>query len=467
MAQRSNDATPIPEARTPGAPDEPASRRRGGARLNHRRATYWSQAAAPDALAGTIVGVMLVPQAMAYAMLAGLPPEVGLYASTLPLLIYAVLGTSRELAVGPVAVVSLLVAHGIAKLGAPDPATVLAASAWMALSVGALQLVLGMLRAGVLANRLSHGVISGFTGAAAIVIAASQAKHLIGIELPRSDAPWRTLLALFGGILDLHPTTAAVGIGTVLTLVLFPPSLRALLRSRGTEGRWVETLPRVGPLVVVVTGILLTRFLNLAESGLSIVGEIPPGIPEFQSPTLDSSWVPRLGPTVLAIAWIGFLESFAVAQGLAQERGEPIDGSREMIALGAANLGSSVVGGLPIAGGFSRTMVNAKAGARSRFAAVPTAALVMLTLAGSTDLLHDLPHAVLAGIIVVAVLPLVDPPGWKEDWRRSPADAAVRLTTFVAVLGLGIERGILVGIAASILARRIRGGDPRPTVPPG
>lgn len=415
---------------------------------------------ASDGLAGVIVAVLLVPQAMAYALLAGLPPQAGLYASLLPLVIYALLGTSRVLAVGPVAVVSLLVASGLGKLGPLSPAETLGLAALLALAVGVVQMVLGLARAGFLVDLLSHPVVSGFTSAAALVIAFSQVAHLFGISVPRGHAPWETIVGTLTSLGGARSVTVAFGASAVAALVLVPRLAPAVLERRRAP-QWARTLlPRAAPLVVVVLGTLAAWGLDLsAGAGLAVVGTIPAGLPVPSLPALDLGALRELAPTVLAISLVGFVESFAVAQSLANRRGERIDSSQELFALGAANLGAAFTGGYPVTGGFSRTMVNHAAGARSGVASIVTAGLVGLSLVGLTPLLFHLPRAVLAAIIVVAVLPLVDVRAARRAWRVSRGDGAALLATFAGVLALGVETGILLGIVVSAvlyLARSVR-----------
>lgn len=423
--------------------------------------TYRRSDLAADALAGTIVAVLLVPQAMAYALLAGLPAQVGLYASLAPLVLYALLGTSRTLAVGPVAVVSLLVASGIAKFGELAPSEVLGLAALLALAVGIVQLGMGLLRAGFLVNFLSHPVVSGFTSAAALVIAFSQVKHLLGSAVPSGHAPWEIISGTIAHVGAVNPTTLAVGGAAALVLVLHPRLSRPWLERRGAPDWQRALLPRAAPLFVVVVGTLAAWTLGLSErADLAIVGAIPAGLPRPSLPPFNWTALEQLVPTVFAIALVGFLESFAVAQALATRRREKVDGSQELVALGTANLGAALFGGYPVTGGFSRSMVNFGAGARTGVASLVTAALVALTLVGFTPLLFYLPRAILAAIIIVAVLPLVDLAAARRAWSYSRADGGALIATFVAVFVLGVERGIIVGVVFSLVVYLARSSRP-------
>jgi len=420
---------------------------------------------AADGLAGSIVAVLLVPQAMAYALVAGLPPQAGLYASIAPLVIYALLGTSRTLAVGPVAVVSLLVAGGLAQLGSLEPAKAMGLAALLAAAAGVVQLGMGLLRAGFLVNFISHPVISGFTSAAALVIATSQVGHLVGVQAPRGEAPWETVYLLLSRLGEAQGVSLLVGGLALVILLAFPWLTRRWMTGRSVP-EWLRALlPRVAPLLVVVAGTWAAFAFQMDKRfGLAVVGSIPAGLPQLGLPPLDLGALRSLLPTVLAISLVGFLESFAVAQALASRRRESVDGSQELVALGAANLGAAVTGGYPVTGGFSRSMVNFGAGARSGMASIVTAALVALTLLGLTPLLYHLPKAVLAAVIVVAVLQLVDLRGARRIWAYSRSDGAALVATFLGVFVLGVEAGILVGVAFAGVLHLARSSRPHVAV---
>lgn len=386
-----------------------------------------------DLLAGLTVAVMLVPQGMAYAMLAGMPPVTGLYASTLPLVAYAVMGSSRALAVGPVAIVSLLTFAGISALAEPGGADFLALAGILALMVGGLQLGLGLLRGGVLVAFLSHAVVSGFTSAAALVIALSQLHHLLGFPLVAKD-PVPILLEVFRRLGEVHPWTLLLGMASLLLLL--------------TGRRWLPRLPM--PLVVVVLGTLSVALLGLEQAGVRIVGAVPAGLPRPALPHAPAEAVWALFPTALTIAFIGFLESIAVARSLAARDGERVDADRELLGLGLSNLVAGVLSAFPVTGGFSRSAVNHQAGARSGLASVVTALLVMLTLLALTPLFYHLPQAILAALVVAAVIGLVDLREPFRLWRVRRADGLSLGITFLATFFLGVEPGILVGIGFSL-----------------
>jgi len=395
---------------------------------------YDRRALGGDSLAGLTTAIMLVPQAMAYAMLAGLPPEVGLYASMLPLVAYALLGTSRQLAVGPVAMDSLLVAAAVAPLAAGDVGVYVALALVLAFLTGALQLLMGLFRLGFVVNFLSHPVVSGFTSAAALVIAASQLKPLLGIDLPRSSHFHEVLANAAARLDQVNLPTLAIGAASIATLILLK--------------RYAPRVPRA--LVVVLVGTLAVWGLDLHASGVAVVGDLATGLPPFGLPELTLDRVEALLPAALTIALIAFMEAFSVAKVLARKNHYDIDANRELVALGAANLTASLTGGYPITGGFSRTAVNAQAGARTGIAALVTAALVALTALFLTPLFHDLPKAVLAAIIITAVIGLIDLHEVRRLWRVKRSDLAFLVITFAATLTLGIQTGILVGVATSL-----------------
>jgi SulP family sulfate permease len=389
-----------------------------------------------DLNAGLIVAVMLVPQGMAYAMLAGLPPVIGLYASVVPLLLYAAFGSSRQLAVGPVAMVSLLVATAIGSMapGASD-AERIALAVMLSVLVGVIQLGMGLLRLGYLVNFLSHPVISGFTSAAALIIGFSQLKHLLGVPIPRGHHVHHILAEALRHADQIQPHTVAIG----------AVSIGALLALK----RWAPRLP--GALLVVSAATAVVWLLGLHERGVAIVGQVPAGLPGLRVPTLDGQALRQLLPMAVTISLVGFMESVSVAKVFANRHGYRLDADRELIGLGVANLGGALSGAYPVTGGFSRSAVNDQAGARTPMAGVITAAMVALALMFLTPLFHFLPKATLAAIIMVAVFGLIDVAEVRRLWRIKRSDLVLLLLTFAATLSLGIEAGILSGVGASML----------------
>lgn len=389
-----------------------------------------------DLSAGLTVGVMLIPQGMAYALLAGMPPIYGLYASTIPLILYAFFGTSRQLAVGPVAMVSLLIASGIGELATFGSETFISLAILLALMVGAIQLALGLLRLGFLVNFLSHPVISGFTSAAALIIGFNQLKHLLRLDTPRSNHVHQILIDTFQHISDAHIITMVLGTMGIVVIVFFK--------------RYVKVVP--GPLVVVILGILVVYFFDLEEQGVKIVGDIPSGFPPLSIPPIGLENIQALLPTALTISLIGFMESIAVAKAIqARHKDYKLDSNQELIGLGAANIGGSLFGAFPTTGGFSRTAVNDQAGAKTGMASIFSAVLMVLTLLFLTPFFYHLPQAVLASVILVAVYGLIDFKEARHLWKTDRRDLAMLTVTFFATLLTGIEQGIILGVVLSLV----------------
>jgi SulP family sulfate permease len=378
---------------------------------------------------------MLVPQAMGYALLAGLPPIHGLYASVAPLLLYAIFGTSRQLAVGPVAMDSILVAGSVGAIATIGTENYILLAAALGVMVGVVQAGLGFLRAGFLVNFLSRPVVAGFTAAAALIIAASQLGHLLGVDLPRTHHVHRVVWEAVRSASSWSWPTLAVGASSIVALVLF-------------KKRW----PRLpAALFVVVASTLVVWTLGLSDRGVSVVGEVPAGLPGFRVPAVDTSVLVQLIPAAATIALVSFMEAISVGRTFAQVHRYDIYPNRELIALGFANMTGGVTGGYPIAGGFSRTAVNVRAGARTQLAAIITCAVVVITLLFLTRAFFYLPKAALSAIIVAAVTGLIDIRGAAEVYRVKRADFYLLVLTFFATLSLGIQWGILVGVAASVL----------------
>lgn len=389
-----------------------------------------------DLSAGLIVAIMLIPQGMAYAMLAGLDPVIGLYASTIPLIIYALFGTSRQLAVGPVAMVSLLVLSGVSTLAEPGSSEYVSLVLLLMLMVGLIQLLLGVLKLGFLVNFLSHAVISGFTSAAAIIIGLSQLKDLTGVtyESGKSEV-FLLILESVKRISEINPITLTIGIGSIVLLILFK--------------KYVKKIP--GPIVVVTLSILAVYVFNLYEDGVSIVGQVPKGLPALSFPTFTMDSIVALLPIAFTITFVGFMESIAMAKAIAAKEKYKVNANQELIGLGLANVGGSFFSAYPVTGGFSRSAVNYQAGARTPLASIITAVLIMLTLLFFTDLFYYLPKAVLAAIIMVAVYSLIDFHEAKKLFKLNNADGWTWILTFLATLVLGIQTGILIGIVFSLL----------------
>lgn len=412
-----------------------------------------------DAMAALIVTIMLIPQSLAYAMLAGLPPQVGLYASMLPLLGYALFGSSSALAVGPVAVVSLMTAEAVGRFASSGTPEYAAAALVLALMSGLFLVVLGLLRLGFLASLLSHSVISGFISASGILIAASQLRHILGV-----DGEGHTLFvlgaSLYDGLDATNLPTLAIGAAVVVALFWVRAYLKALLIRLGVTAGLADTAAKAGPVVAVVASITAVGVLSLDTAGVTVVGAIPQGLPPLTAPAFDAALWRNLLPSALLISVVGFVESVSVAQTLAAKRRERIEPNRELTGLGAANLAAAVTSGYPVTGGFARSVVNFDAGARTPLAGVLTAAGIGLTTLLLTPMFHNLPKATLAATIIVAVLSLVDLGAMKRAWIYSKADFAAMAATMIAVLTVGVEAGIMTGVSLSLALFLVRSARP-------
>ena len=388
-----------------------------------------------DLWAGLTVGVMLIPQGMAYAMIAGLPPIYGLYASSIPLIIYALLGTSRQLAVGPVAMVSLLTAAGISSFAAPGSAEFIGYAITLALLVGIIQFTLGIFKLGFLVNFLSHPVISGFTSAAALIIGFSQLKHLFGLSLSRELAVYEIPIAIGRQFGEINWTTFALGaIGIALILVIRKIN---------------KKIP--GLLLAVILSIVATYILKLNDQGVLIVGSVPQGLPQIWMPQIDFQTIGILAPTALAISLVSFMESIAVAKSIqAKHKDYKVIPNKELIALGLSNVGGAFFQSYPVTGGFSRTAVNDDAGAKTGMASIISALLIILTLLFLTPLFYYLPNAILASVILVAVYGLIDVKEAMHLWKADRSDFWMLIITFISTLILGIEIGIGIGVFLSL-----------------
>ncbi len=424
--------------------------------LLHYRVEYLSG----DLIAGIVVAITLVPQGMAYALLAGLPPQVGLYASIVPLAIYGLLGSSRALAVGPVAIGSLVVAAGVAPLAGNDAALYVQLALTLALLVGLINVAMGLLRVGFLVNFLSYPVLVGFTAAAAIVIGFSQIKYVLGFDVPRS-AFTQTVQYTLLHLGQTNFVTLLLGLVGIAVLLFFKLRLGDLLQRWGWGKQLIIPATKAAPLVIVLLGIMAVRAFRLDEwANVGIVGNVPAGLPPLTAPLLDLGTWWLLVPTALTITFLNYMESISVAKSLASRRREKVDADQELLALGAANLGAAFTGGYPVGGAFSRSVVNYDAGARTGLASLITAGLMALTVLFLIPLFFYLPQAVLAAIILVAVANLIDLKTARHIWRYNKADAAALIATFLSVLLLGIESGILMGVGVSLVLYIWRTSNP-------
>ena len=398
-----------------------------------------------DLFAGLTVGVMLIPQGMAYALIAGLPPVYGLYASVVPQLIYAIFGTSRQLSVAPVAMDSLLVATGVSVLAAEGSEAYITFAIMLAFLMGLTQLLLGVIRMGFITNLLARPVISGFTSAAALIIGLNQLKYLIGVDIEKSNQVVSIVINAVKSIEFTHLPTLIIGIAGIVLI----KSLK----------KFAPKVP--GALMAVVLGILVVSFMGLDQKGVSIVEEVPSGLPQLIMPDLRLETIQKLLPLALTIAVVAFMEAYSVAKAIeAKRRDYKVLPNQELIGLGAANLIGSFFQSYPVTGGFSRSAVNHQSGANTPLSSIISAVLVALTLLFLTPLFYDLPHAILAAIIMVAVSGLIDFSYVKELWQTNKVEFVLLMATFIITLQFGMVPGIVGGIILSILILLFKAANP-------
>ncbi|WP_088102054.1 SulP family inorganic anion transporter [Halalkalibacter urbisdiaboli] len=392
--------------------------------MNHTKATLKR-----DMIAGITLFVMLIPQGMAYAMLAGLPPVMGLYASTIPLFVYAFLGSSKHLSVGPVAITSLLVFSGVSVYAEPGSASYISTVIVLAMMVGSIQVLFGILRLGFIVKFIPHSVMNGYTSAAAIVIGISQLKHLLGIELGNYLQVHLLLLEVFQKVYDIHLLTLLIGVGCIALLLAMK--------------RWNPKLPAA--LVVVILSIATVLLFRLDTQQLRVVGDIPNGFPGFSLPYVTFEMLKMLAPLALTIALLGYMESLSIAKAVAKKEKYDIKPNKEFTALGFSNIIGSFFSSYPVNGSFSRTAVNHQAGGATQLTAMITGLLVTITVAIFTSFFYYLPNATLAAIIMVAVYKLVDFKEMKHLFIVKQFEGWIWLATFFTTLFVGIQWGIILG----------------------
>ena len=410
-------------------------------------------------MAALIVTIMLIPQSLAYALLAGLPPEAGLYASIVPILLYTVFGTSRSLAVGPVAVVSLMTAAALSNIVEQGTMGYAVAALSLAGLSGIMLLAMGLFRLGFIANFLSHPVIAGFITASGVIIAASQLKHIFGIEAHGHNL-LELVVSLSTHLTETHFVTATIGITATVFLFWVRKGLKPLLVKLRLGTIVIGVMVKTGPVVVVVATTVAVWAFGLADQGVRIVGDVPQSLPPFTLPSFSPALLGQLLLPAFLISIIGFVESISVAQTLAAKKRQRIDPDQELIGLGAANIGASLTGGFPVTGGFSRSVVNFDAGAETPAAGAFTAIGLAIAAVALTPLIYFLPKATLAATIVVAVVSLVDFSILKRSWHYSKADFSAVLVTILLTLLLGVEAGVSAGVGLSILLHLYKSSKP-------
>jgi SulP family sulfate permease len=402
-----------------------------------------------DLIAAVIVTIMLIPQSLAYAMLAGLPPQMGLYASILPLIVYAVFGTSRTLAVGPVAILSLMTAAAAGKIAPQGTEAYIQAALILAFLSGAILLLLGLVRAGFLANFLSHPVVSGFITASGIIIAASQLKHILGIDAGGHNL-LEIIISLVQGLGQINLPTLIIGMASLAFLFGSRQHLKPALIKLGLTDKSAAIITRTAPVFAVIVSILTVALLQLDEAGVRILGDVPRRLPDIGMPAFDRDiWFQLLGSAAL-ISLIGFVESVSVAKTLAAKKRQRIDPDQELIGLGVASLSAGISSGYPVTGGLARSAVNFDAGAKTPAAGAFTAIGIALATLFLTPYLFFLPQAVLAATIIVAVLSLVDLKAIRQVWSYSRSDFSAMAATILVTLFAGVELGVTTGVALSL-----------------
>ncbi|WP_133013447.1 SulP family inorganic anion transporter [Marinomonas flavescens] len=412
-----------------------------------------------DATAAFIVTMLLIPQSLAYAMLAGVPPEVGLYSSILPLVLYAIFGTSTSLSVGPVAVASLMTATALAAIAEQGTASYLTGAITLALLSGAMLVVMGVMKLGMITNLLSHSVISGFISASGIIIALSQLKHIFGIQ-SHGDNVVTQLLSMIKNIGQFNLMTFVVGASVVLFLLLARRYAKRFFIMLKVPETYASSLAKTAPILGVLSSLGLVYAFDLQAYGVNITGNIPAGLPHLSLTFPSLELVKTLALPALMISVIGYVESISVGKTLGAKRGEKVQPNQELIGLGAANIASGISGGFPVTGGFSRSVVNFDAGAVTQLAGIMTALGIMIASVVLTPVLFFLPKATLAATIIVAVTTLIDFSILKKTWIFSRSDFYAVLATIIITLLLGVEVGVASGVGLSILLHLSRTSKP-------
>jgi SulP family sulfate permease len=404
-----------------------------------------------DLIAGITVALVLIPQSMAYAQLAGLPPYVGLYASFLPPLVASFFGSSRQLATGPVAVVSLMTAAALGPLASSNPEGYLAYAMILAVLVGLFQMSIGLLRLGVVVDLLSHPVVVGFTNAGALIIATSQLGKLFGVSVAPAEHYYETVYnTVLAALEHTHMPTLVMGIVAISIMV-------------GMK-KFLPKLPNV--LIAVVVTTLASWIIGFEENGGAVVGTIPEGLPAITIPVINMEVLKQLITSAVVISLIGFMEAIAIAKAMAAQTRQRLDTNQELVGQGLSNVVSGIFSGYPVSGSFSRSAVNINAGARTGFSSVVTGAVVGITLLFLTPLLYHLPNATLGAVIILAVINLIKAAPVIHAWKAQPQDAVISVITFALTLYLAphLEGGILAGVGLSLLVFVIRSMRPRVAV---
>ena len=421
--------------------------------------TYNGDTFKNDMVAAIIVAIMLIPQSLAYALLAGLPAEIGLYSSILPLVFYALFGTSTTLSVGPVAVASLMTASALASVAAQGTADYLSAAVVLAGLSGLILLISGVFRLGFMASFLSHSVVSAFISASAIVIALTQIRHITGAQFD-DESLFGMFKALTSSGVEVNISTTVIGLSVLTYLWLIRSRGKSLLVYLGVSDKTASLVVKSAPVLAVILTITVTALYSLDASGVAIVGKIPEGLPSLGLPTISIELVKTLFVPACLISIIGFVESISVGRTLGAKKRQRIDENQELIGLGTANLASSFSGGFPVTGGFSRSVVNFDAGAVTQASSIFAAIFIALVSVFLTPYLYSLPKATLAATIIVAVLGLVDLSVIRKTWDYSKSDWLAVMLTLSMTLIFGVEIGVSCGVLVSLCLHLYRTSRP-------
>lgn len=422
--------------------------------------SYNSQLFHSDIFAGIITAILLIPQGIAYAFLAGLPAEVGIYSSLLPALVYVVLGSSRVLSVGPVSIAAIMVASALSSTELLSMGTPTQNAMILAVEGGVILCLMSLLRMGSLVNYISHPVLTGFTSGAAIIIVFSQLPKMLGVDVASCDS---LTTCLFDSTIQYNFYTMGLGLIAIFIMILMGTPLYNLLKKLQVKQSFVTAITKSAPLLTIIVGtVLVTQFSLNDSQGVSIVGSIPQGFPSFSFEFLNVSLnhMLTLLPSAFFISLIAYVESVAIAKFIASVRNEKLDTNQELVSLGVANIASSFTGGMPVAGGFSRTMVNYAAGAQSQIAMLIAVIVLSTLLYTVSQAIETIPKAVLAAIIIIAVFPLIKVKTIITTWKLDKSDGISQVITLLGVLVLGIEEGIVLGVLVTILSYIRRTGNP-------
>ena len=403
-----------------------------------------------DTISSIVFTIMVIPQSLAYAMLAGLPAITGLYASILPSILYSLFGTSRTLAVGPVALTSVMTASVVMPFAVSGTEQYAAVAILLAFLSGVFLLVLSLLRLGFLTNLLSHPVISGFISASALLIVIGQLKYLLGIE-SEGDTLIPLITSLYKHLSDINLPTFILSFTSIISLLLIRRHFSSFLKYIGCSAKTVQLFGKSGPVLIVVLATVAVAVLSLDKLGVSIIGAVPNAIPSINTELIDLDMVLKLLPGAFLISIVGFVGSVSVAQSFAAKRRQDIDPNQELVGLGLANIGSALSGAFPVTGGFSRTVLNADCGAKNPMTGIITAFLILLILLFLTPLFFYLPKAILAAIISISMMQLVSVEDLRHLWRFSKKEAVLLLVTFFVVLVEGMQTGLISGVVLSLL----------------